>query len=67
MSRPLCRQSGLYQWDAKVAGVGTEKKRRVVSVTVFCDTRSDAVEAACHEVGRLGLTHCTVDHITKIG
>ncbi|MCS3690990.1 hypothetical protein M2194_005027 [Bradyrhizobium elkanii] len=65
MGKPLCRQSGLYQWDATVAGY-KDSMRQAVLITVFCDTRREAVDAACHEVSRLGYANCTVDHITRI-
>lgn len=67
--KPLCRSNGLYQWDAKVSGIspGIDKQRKVVNITVFCDTRADAIEAACHEVGRLGYASLSVNHITKVG
>ena len=67
-AKPLCRQSGKYQWDAKVAVMQDGKRQQAapVNITVFCDTRDDAIAAACNEVKRFGYTNCTVDHITRI-
>lgn len=65
MSRPLHRTNGLYQWDARVAAV-RNKMRQAVLVTVFCDTRKEAIDAACEQVAARGYSHPTVDHITKI-
>lgn len=67
MGKPLCRSNGLHQWDARVSAVRSGELRRTIDITVFCDTRQEAVAAACAEVQRLGYSHCTVDHITKIG
>jgi AcrR family transcriptional regulator len=65
MSNPICRTNGLYQWDARVAAV-RNNMRQAVLVTVFCDTRQEAIDAACELVFARGYRHPTVDHITKL-
>jgi hypothetical protein len=65
MGKPLCRQNGLHQWDAQVVGVRDNMRQRVL-ITVFCDTRKEAIDAACEQVFLRGYRHPTVDHITKI-
>lgn len=67
MSKALCRQSGLYQWDAKVSCTRPGHQHKKVSITVFSDTREDAIRDACREVGRMGYASCSVDHIVRIG
>lgn len=65
MGKPLCRTNGLFQWDASVQGV-KNKTRQALLVTVFCDTRREAIDACCDHAVQLGYTHPTVDHITRI-
>jgi len=65
MGKPLCRQSGLYQWDATVQGA-KNGMRQAVLLTVFCDTRREAIDAVCAEAIERGYSHPTVDHITRI-
>lgn len=65
MSRPLCRTNGLYQWNATVSGV-MDQMRQAILVTVFCDTRKEAVDAACAVAAARGYSHPTVDHIAKL-
>ncbi len=65
MSKPLCRQNGLYQWNVNVVGAKDGMRQRIL-VTVFCDTRKEAADAACNHVIALGYTWPTVDHIIKI-
>lgn len=67
MTPHLCRNRGLYQWDASVAGAKAGKARERIKVTVFCDSRSEAIEAASQTAQQMGLAFCTVDHITKVG
>lgn len=55
-SKPLCRQGGLYQWDAMVAGT-KERMRQALRVTVFCDTRREAIDASCEHAVQLGYTN----------
>jgi len=65
MTKPLGRGNGLYQWDATVQGV-KNSMRQALLITVFCDTRRDAIDACCEQAVRLGYIHPTVDHITRI-
>jgi hypothetical protein len=65
MGKPLCRTNGLYQWDARVAAV-RDKMRQAVLVTIFGDTRKEAIDAACEQVIARGYSHPTVDHITRV-
>lgn len=67
MTKSLCRGNGLYQWDARVAAVRPGESRRAVSITVFSDSRDDAVRDACEAVEALGFRYPTVDHIVRIG
>jgi len=65
MGKPLCRQNGLYQWDATVVG-RRDGMRQAVLVTVFCDTRREAIDAVCEHAVQLGYSKPTVDHITRL-
>jgi hypothetical protein len=65
MGKPLCRQGGIYQWDARVSGA-KGGMRQTVLITVFCDTRKEAVDAVCEQAAALRYSHPTVDHITKL-
>ena len=67
MSSPLVRTNGLHQWDAKVAATDPGHAREIVRLTVFSDTRDDAVRDACQTVESMGLINPTVDHITRVG
>lgn len=67
MTKSLCRGSGLHQWDARVSAVRPGEARRAVNITVFSDSRAEAVRAACEAVEAMGFTYPTVDHVVRIG
>jgi hypothetical protein len=59
------RKDGIYQWDATVQGV-KNNMRQALLVTVFCDTRREAIDACCEHAVKLGYEHPTVDLIKRI-
>jgi len=65
-SKHLGRSGGLFQWNATV-NASRDGDWRKVNITVFCDTRDDAIEAACKSVAAMGFISCSVDHIVRIG
>lgn len=65
MIKPLCRQDGIHQWNADVVGARDGMMQRML-ITVFCDTRRDAIDAVCREAVMRGFAHPTVNHITRI-
>ncbi len=66
MGKPLFRQSGPYQWDARVAGT-RDGMRQLLLITIFSNSRADAIGDACDEAIARGYAYPTVDHITRIG
>jgi len=66
VSKHLGRSGGLFQWNATV-NASRDGDWRKVNITVFCDTRDDAIEAACKSVAAMGFISCSVDHIVRIG
>jgi hypothetical protein len=59
------RASGIHQWNATVQGTHN-RMRQALLLTVFCDTRREAIDAVCDEAIKRGYLHPTVDHIVKI-